>query len=107
MEKYAILYVTVPTVEEGERIGRVLLEERMVGCVNLIPQMRSVYWWEGKLETSSEAVLLLKTVRSNFDRVASRITELHPYEVPCVLSLPIEAGTSPYLDWLRTSLNPG
>jgi periplasmic divalent cation tolerance protein len=94
------VYVTAGSVEEAERIGRALVTERLAACANILPGMRSIYWWQGKMEEASEAVLVLKSVRRNLDSLTARVKELHSYEVPCVVALPIEAGNADYLAWI-------
>lgn len=94
-------YVTVPTREEALAIGRALVEERLAACANLLPGMTSVYRWQGAVEEASELVLIAKTRTALFDRLAARVVELHSYELPCVVALPVAAGLPAYLDWLR------
>ena len=96
------IYVTAGSVEEAERIGRALVAERLAACANILPGMRSIYWWDGKMEEASEAVLVLKSVRKNLEALTARVKALHSYAVPCVVALPIEAGNEDYLRWIAT-----
>lgn len=98
----SLLYVTAPNRDEALRIAGTLVEERLVACGNVLDGMRSVYWWNGKVERADEAVLLLKTDRRNVDLVIARVVELHPYETPAVVALPIEAGHSEFLAWVES-----
>lgn len=100
---HCLLYVTASSQEEALHLGRTLVEERLVACANLIPQMTSLYRWKDKIETAQEVVLLLKTKKCLTDQVRSTIERIHSYEVPCILSLPIEAGLEKYLSWLDES----
>jgi periplasmic divalent cation tolerance protein len=96
------VYVTAGSVAEAERIGRALVEERLAACANILPGMRSIYRWEGKVEEASEAVLVLKTARTTLAALTARVTALHSYELPCVVALLIEAGNADYLAWIES-----
>lgn len=93
-------YITAGSPEEAARIGRALVEERLAGCVNILPGMTSIYRWDGAIETATETVLIAKTRAGLFERLAARVRELHSYEVPCVVELPAGRGNPAYLDWL-------
>ncbi len=96
-----MLYVTTRDREEAVRIASTLVEERLIACGNVIDGMESVYWWNGKIEQSKEAILIAKTDRRNIELVTARVVELHTYEKPCVIAVPIEAGHSNYLTWVQ------
>ena len=96
-----MLYITTRDREEAERIASTLVEERLIACGNILDGMQSVYWWNGKIEKANEAILLAKTDRRNVELVTARIIELHTYETPCVVALPIESGNSDYLTWVE------
>lgn len=93
-----LLYSTASTREEGLRIARALIDERLAGCVNVLPGMHSVYRFNGKVDESSEAVLIVKTLKSLAGKAAERICQLHSYEIPCVIEIPVTGGHKPYLD---------
>lgn len=93
-------YVTVGSVEEGKRIGRALVEERLAACANILPTMISVFRWEGRLEDAEEAVLIVKTRAELFDRLAERVRDLHSYDVPCVLEVPLGRGSADFVGWI-------
>ncbi|GAB4259764.1 MULTISPECIES: divalent-cation tolerance protein CutA [Deferrisoma] len=95
------IYVTVPSREEGLRIGRALVEERLAACANVLPGLTSVYWWEGEVQEDPEAALVLKSRADLVERLTERVRELHPYSCPCVVALPIAAGNPAFLDWIR------
>lgn len=99
MEKI-LVYVTVPDMDTARRIGREVVEQRLAACVNILPGMESMYWWDGAVQSSQEVVLLAKTQSSVFKAFTNRVVELHPYEVPCVVGLPIKGGHTPFLDWI-------
>ena len=100
-----VVFITVPGREEGDKIGKMLVEERLAACVNVLPGITSHYIWEGKLESSPEALLVVKTGANRFEQLRSRVLELHPYNVPEIIAIPIVAGDPGYLDWVRNSLN--
>lgn len=99
-------YVTAGSREEALAIGRTLVEERLAACANVLGGMTSIYWWQGAVEQASEAVLILKTRTELVERLTARVTEIHSYECPCVVALPIEAGNPPYLDWIAGETAP-
>jgi periplasmic divalent cation tolerance protein len=96
-----MLYVTTRDRDEAVRIASTLVEERLVACGNVLDGMESIYWWHGKIERAREAVLIAKTDRRNVEMVTARIVELHTYETPAVIALPIEAGNGDYLTWIE------
>ena len=95
-----LVFTTLPSADKAAELGKVLVEERLAACANLIPAVRSIYRWQGKLQDENEVLVLLKTRAEHLERLKLRILELHPYEVPEVLAVPVEAGYQPYLDWL-------
>ena len=98
---FVSLYVTHPSREEAVRLARLLVEEKLVACASVSQPVTSVYAWEGAILEDTEVVLTAKTQSHLFDRVRARVTELHPYDCPCILALPIEAGNAPYLAWMK------
>ncbi|MFQ5562957.1 MAG: divalent-cation tolerance protein CutA [Parvularculaceae bacterium] len=96
-----ILYVTAPDLETAERIGRVLVEERLAACVNVLPEMRSVFRWRGEIEVDDETVMLVKTTAAAANRTRDRILALHPYETACVVDLGVSSeGSNPaFIEW--------
>jgi periplasmic divalent cation tolerance protein len=101
---FYIVLVMAKDRAEARHIGERLVEERLVACANVVPGVDSTYRWKGKVERASEALLLMKTSSEKLDRLISRVKELHSYEVPEVLALPIERGSPEYLKWLKESL---
>ncbi|MDX6750813.1 divalent-cation tolerance protein CutA [Geminicoccaceae bacterium 1502E] len=97
---YCVCYVTCADAAEARRIAAALVAERLAACGNMIEGMRSVYRWQGQIETATECVLLLKTRSALVDELSRRVKALHSYECPCVVALPIEGGHGPYLDWI-------
>lgn len=95
------IYITAPNMEEATRLGRTLVEERLVACVNVIDHMTSIYWWQGKIEQSGEVAMIAKTRQELVEPLIARVKELHSYECPCVIALPITAGNPDYLAWIQ------
>jgi periplasmic divalent cation tolerance protein len=95
-----VVLVTTPTPERAAEIARAVVEERLAACGNVVPGLRSIYRWEGKVQDDAEALLVLKTTRARFELLRERVLSLHPYQVPEVIALPVEAGSAPYLAWI-------
>lgn len=95
-----LAYITTSNAEEARRIGKILVEERLAACVNILPQMESHYWWDGKVESAQEAVLIAKTRGDLREALQQRVLKLHSYSCPCVVFLPIASGNPAYLDWI-------
>jgi periplasmic divalent cation tolerance protein len=104
-DELVLAYITCADAAEAERIGTALLEERLVACVNLIPGLRSRYWWQGRIEESHEVLLLAKTVRGRQESVVAAVRARHSYTTPCVVFLPILGGNPAFIDWLHAELN--
>lgn len=98
-----VVLVTCPNQEVGETLGRVLVEERLAACVNVIPGLRSIYRWEGKICQDPEVLLVIKTRGTRLAALTRQVKALHPYSVPEVIALPLAGGSSPYLAWVRES----
>ena len=98
--EYVIVLTTLPEDGNGPAIARTLVDERLAACVNLLPPMTSVYRWEGRIEQDTERQLVIKTSRERVAELWDRIRELHPYEVPEFLVIPISDGSDAYLRWL-------
>ncbi len=101
-----VVLVTTPSPERAAEIARALVEERLAACGNVVPGLRSIYRWEGKVQDEEEALLLLKTTRARFEALRDRVLALHPYEVPEVIAVPVEAGHAPYLAWVGDGVGP-
>jgi periplasmic divalent cation tolerance protein len=101
-----VVLSTVARAEDGERIGRALVERGLAACVNVVPGLVSIYRWKGGVEREEERLLLIKTRRETFPALRDALVSLHPYEVPEVLALPIEDGHAPYLEWLDANSRP-
>ena len=99
--KAVFIYTTLPDANSAREMGEALVKERLAACVNIYPAMRSIYEWQGRLEHDEEVGMIVKTVPGRAADTAQRIGELHPYEVPAILHLPVTEANAPYLEWLR------
>ncbi len=98
---------TFPSPEKAAEIARVLVDEELAACVNLVPAVRSIYRWQGTVSDDTETLAIIKTTRARYDALAARLIALHPYEVPELIALSLSAGHAPYLAWLAASTAKG
>lgn len=101
-----IVLVTVPEKKLGENIAAELIKLRLAACVNLVPGITSIYEWEGKLENNQETLMIIKTRVEAFDALRQVVQALHPYQVPEIISVPIEMGLDAYLNWIDAMVPP-
>ncbi|MEK7466992.1 MAG: divalent-cation tolerance protein CutA [Planctomycetota bacterium] len=106
MSEHSVILMTAPDAACADRIARALVEERLAACVNVLPEMQSIYRWEGKLEESREVLLIAKTRSVLFQKLEARVRSLHPYQVPEIIAWPLTDGSRPYLSWLDASVLP-
>jgi periplasmic divalent cation tolerance protein len=99
-EQVHLVYTTASSEAEAARIATTVVDERLAACANIVPKIRSIYRWQGTVEDEAESLVFLKTRAKCVEALIARIGELHTYEVPDVVALPIEAGHRPYLDWV-------
>ena len=104
MTETLVVLVTAPSAEKAAELARTLVEEKLAACGNVVPGIRSIYRWEGKLYDDAEALLILKIPAKRLQEVADRVVALHPYEVPEVVALRIEGGNERYIDWIVQSM---
>ena len=97
---YVALFITTATAEEAQRISNVLLGQRMVACVNIVPRVSSFFWWQGKLDSAQESLLIIKTKASLLSEIVKLVREIHSYNVPEIIALPIVGGNQDYLEWI-------
>ena len=96
-----VVFVTTSSSDESSRLAKSLVEGGLVACANIVPQVRSLFRWEGKVEEEQESLIILKTQSSRFDELCKKIKELHSYDVPEIIALPIVQGSAEYLGWVR------
>lgn len=99
-EPVLLVFTTAPSAKDADSIASAVLEHRAAACVNIIPGMTSKYWWQGKLETAGECLLIIKTVQSFYPAVEAAIRSIHPYQTPEILGVAPEQGFGPYQDWI-------
>ena len=97
------VYMTCSTAEEARLIGRALVQEHIAACVNILGDIESIYEWQGELCEECEVAMIAKTTATRMPALIVRVKELHSYDCPCIIGLPIGAGHQPYLDWLSES----
>ena len=102
-----MLLSTAGSVVEAESIARALVEEGLAACCNLLPGVRSIYRWQGKVEEGEEALMIFKSLASNVDAIKARLVTLHSYTTPELIVLPIEGGLESYLEWIRDNAKGG
>ena len=101
-----VVYITAPTVEDAQSLARSLVKEKLAACVNIIPGIQSIYQWNDAIETDQELLLICKSRTERFDSLKKRVQALHPYDVPEIISIPIQNGSEPYLNWVRDNTLP-
>ena len=101
------VYAIFADAEEAERIGRTVVEERLAACINILPSCRSIYRWQGKVETAEEVPAILKTTSDQADSLIARIVALHSYDVPCITVWPVDKLLGSYADWVEQAVSPG
>jgi periplasmic divalent cation tolerance protein len=98
---YVVVFITASNEAEARRISEALLTQRKAACVNIIPRVNSAFWWQGKLESAAESLLIVKTRASLINEVVALVKENHSYTVPEIIALPILAGNPDYLEWIE------
>ena len=101
---FAIILTTVSAVEEGESIANILVEKHLAACVNIIPKINSVYRWEGQIQSESEVLLIIKTTKDLETKVYREVQNVHSYDIPELITLPITNGSETYLDWMTNAV---
>ena len=101
---FCVVFCTCPDQTVAEGIARHLLEARLAACVNVVPAIRSFYWWQDEIQTDEELLLVIKTHHRCYPELEGAISAKHPYEVPEIICLPVDAGLPAYLDWLGAAL---
>ncbi len=105
--KVQLIYITTGSMEEAQKIAAVLVKERLAACANIIENIRSIYVWKNEFHNEKEALLLAKTIKNRVPELIKRVREIHSYECPCIVSLPITDGFPPFLDWVASGVDAG
>jgi len=100
MTETSLVYITTENPEDAKKIAGPIIQEKLAACANIIPGMNSVYEWKGQICEDSECILILKTRSALVDQLTERVRELHNYECPCIVALPIQGGYEGFLSWI-------
>jgi len=103
--EYVIVYITAKDMEEAKKIQDILVSEKLAACVNIIPEIKSCYWWKGEKEKANEVALIAKTKKDLIDKLTKKVKEIHSYDVPCIIALPIVGGNEDFLKWIGESVD--
>lgn len=99
-----VVLITAANKSEAEKIASVLVTEKLAACINIIPRVNSLFWWQGKMDNAKEVLLIAKTKLSAFKKIKTLVKKLHSYQVPEIIAIPIIAGEKKYLEWLNDSV---
>jgi periplasmic divalent cation tolerance protein len=99
-----VVFISCADRDEAIKLAEMLVEERVAACVQVLPEVESIFYWQENMERQPEVLILAKTMRARFDELETRVRELHSYETPEIIACPIAAVSAPYLDWLQTSV---
>lgn len=99
--QYIVTFITASNMKEADKIADALVKKRLAACVNIINNVRSVFHWKGRIESSGEVLLIAKSAGRNFNKIVKEVKRLHSYECPEVIALPISAGNEDYLKWIK------
>ena len=105
MSEYVIVFVTTGSVAEAKQIAEVLVDQQLVACVNIVPEILSIYYWQGKVEKDTEAKMIIKTKSSLLNQLTQTVKNMHSYDVCEVIAVPIISGNSDYLKWIDESVH--
>lgn len=101
---YIVVFITTPSFEEAEKISNYLVENKLAACVNIIKNVKSIFFWQGNKEDADESLLIIKTKKEIFKNLEKEVKKLHNYTVPEIIALPIIDGNEDYLNWLEESV---
>jgi len=104
MEEYIQVFTTTEKKEDAEKIAKVLIERRLAGCIQIVGPIVSTYWWKNNVEKAEEWLCFIKSKKTLYDELEKAIKEIHPYETPEIIAMPIVCGSKDYLEWLKSEL---
>lgn len=107
MEEVILVITTLPDAAGAAQLGRTLVEQKLAACVNLLPPCTSIYRWQGKIETTEEVPLVIKTLRRHYGKIEQLIRQRHPYELPEIIAVTLADGLPDYLAWIAAATSPG
>jgi periplasmic divalent cation tolerance protein len=103
-EDAIMVFMTAANREEAVRLAEMMVADRLAACVQILPEMESIYRWQGKIERQQEVLVIAKTAASKFEELEREVRAIHSYDTPEIVALPLTAGSSPYLEWLKQSI---
>ena len=104
--RFCVIFVTCQSRKEADSIASSLLNKRLIACANIIPGVESKFWWNGRINSAKEFLVILKAGRSSFKKIENEVRRLHSYEVPEIIAIPIVAGSEEYLKWINEYVGP-
>lgn len=104
--KTYLVYMTAADAAEAEKVGAALVEKRLAACVNVLDNMRSMFWWDGAVQNEKETAFIAKTAEDRLQALIAEVKALHSYEVPCIVALPMEGGNEEFLEWIVSTTRP-
>lgn len=104
MNQYIVVLITAKNKTEAKKVAQGLLKDRLAACVNILGGVESLFWWQGKIDKGSEALMIIKTKQKSFEKLVSKVKLLHSYQNPEIIALPIVAGSWNYLKWIDESV---
>jgi periplasmic divalent cation tolerance protein len=107
VEKILAVYITAPNRDTACSLARTLVHERLAACANILEHAESLYWWQGEVQEAKESICIFKTTSADYPALEKRARELHPYEVPCIVALPVAHGHAPFLQWIAAETRSG
>lgn len=102
---HIVVFVTAKDKQEAQKIARRLVEDKLIACANIVDGVKSVFWWQGKTDEADETLLIMKSEKRLFKKIAAAVKALHSYDLPEVIALPIVEGSADYLKWMKESLS--
>lgn len=102
---HIVVFVTAKDKQEAQKIARRLVEDKLIACANIVDGVKSVFWWQGKTDEADETLLIMKSEKRLFKKIAAAVKALHSYDLPEVIALPIIEGSADYLKWMKESLS--
>jgi len=100
METIRVVYISIPR-DEAEKMARALVEQRLAACINIVPKIHSIFWWDDAIQTDEESLLIVKTTTTKFPELMDYVIENHPYELPEIIGLPLAAAFPEYVAWVK------
>ncbi len=101
---YSVVLITAKDAQEGTKIAEHLVSQKLAACVNIVPGVQSIFWWDGKIDKAQEVLLIVKSKKSLFTKIVKTVRSVHSYDVPEIIALPIEQGFNSYLKWINKSV---